>query len=115
MPTQRLPRKASHGMKIDPKKIARMITEDPDEVVPSDHFDDFEDEYGIDVTYYIVEVPTEYHYRWADNATQGEYPSVAAEYTGEDINGPMHEIYDLKKRIGTLERSLQAERTRHTK
>tara|TARA_R110000765_G_scaffold405065_1_gene501549 strand:+ start:254 stop:733 length:480 start_codon:yes stop_codon:yes gene_type:complete len=32
-------------MKIDPKKIARMITEDPDEVAPSDHFDDFEDEY----------------------------------------------------------------------
>jgi len=34
-------------MKIDPKKIARMITEDPNEVVPSDHFDDFEDEYGV--------------------------------------------------------------------
>jgi len=32
-------------MKIDPKQIARMITEDPNEVVPSDHFDDFEDEY----------------------------------------------------------------------
>ena len=32
-------------MNIDPEKIARMITEDPDEVVPSDHFDDFEDEY----------------------------------------------------------------------
>ena len=31
-------------MKIDPEKIARMITEDPD-VAPSDHFDDFEDEY----------------------------------------------------------------------
>ena len=33
-------------MEIDPKQIARMITEDPDEVAPSDHFDDFEDEYG---------------------------------------------------------------------
>ena len=30
-------------MKIDPKKIARMISEDPN--VPSDHFDDTEDEY----------------------------------------------------------------------
>ena len=30
---------------VDPEKIARMITEDPNEVVPSDHFDDFEDEY----------------------------------------------------------------------
>jgi hypothetical protein len=36
-------------MNIDPKKIARMITEDPNEVVPSDHFDDFEDEYMPDV------------------------------------------------------------------
>jgi len=27
-------------------KIARMITEDPDEVVPSDHFDDLSDLYG---------------------------------------------------------------------
>jgi hypothetical protein len=35
-------------MKIDPEKIARMITEDPDEVAPSDHFDDFEDEYEDD-------------------------------------------------------------------
>jgi len=32
-------------MNIDPKQIARMISEDPDEVVPSDHFDDTEDEY----------------------------------------------------------------------
>ena len=32
-------------MKIDPKQIARMITEDPDEIAPSDHFDDTEDEY----------------------------------------------------------------------
>ena len=31
-------------MKIDPKKIARMISEDPD-VAPDDHFDDTEDEY----------------------------------------------------------------------
>jgi hypothetical protein len=31
---------------IDPKKIARMISEDPDEVAPSNHFDDTEDEYG---------------------------------------------------------------------
>jgi hypothetical protein len=30
-------------MKIDPKKIAKMISEDPN--VPSDHFDDTEDEY----------------------------------------------------------------------
>jgi len=35
-------------MNVDPKKIARMITEDPNEVVPSDHFDDFEDEYEDD-------------------------------------------------------------------
>ena len=35
-------------MNIDPKKIARMITEDPDEVAPSDHFDDTEDEYVDD-------------------------------------------------------------------
>jgi hypothetical protein len=32
-------------MTIDPKQIARMITEDPNEVVPSNHFDDTEDEY----------------------------------------------------------------------
>ena len=32
-------------MNIDPKKIARMITEDPNEIAPSDHFDDTEDEY----------------------------------------------------------------------
>ena len=32
-------------MTIDPQKIARMISEDPNEVVPSDHFDDTEDEY----------------------------------------------------------------------
>ena len=32
-------------MNIDPKKIARMISEDPDEVAPGDHFDDTEDEY----------------------------------------------------------------------
>ena len=32
-------------MNVDPKQIARMITEDPDEVAPNDHFDDFEDEY----------------------------------------------------------------------
>jgi len=32
-------------MNIDPKKIARMISEDPNEVAPSDHFDDTEDEY----------------------------------------------------------------------
>jgi hypothetical protein len=32
-------------MKIDPQKIARMISEDPNEVVPSNHFDDTEDEY----------------------------------------------------------------------
>tara|TARA_R110000751_G_scaffold93925_2_gene183319 strand:- start:324 stop:818 length:495 start_codon:yes stop_codon:yes gene_type:complete len=31
---------------VDPKKIAKMISEDPDEVAPDDHFDDFEDEYG---------------------------------------------------------------------
>jgi len=31
-------------MKIDPKKIARMISEDPN-VAPDDHFDDTEDEY----------------------------------------------------------------------
>jgi len=33
-------------MKIDPKKIARLISEDPN--VPSDHFDDTEDEYVDD-------------------------------------------------------------------
>jgi len=31
-------------MKIDPKKIAKLISEDPN-VAPDDHFDDFEDEY----------------------------------------------------------------------
>ena len=40
-------------MKIDPKQIARMITEDPDEVAPSDHFDDFEDEYEHDMGEYV--------------------------------------------------------------
>jgi len=30
---------------VDPEKIVRMITEDPDEIAPSDHFDDFQDEY----------------------------------------------------------------------
>ena len=32
-------------MNIDPKKIAKMISEDPD-VAPDDHFDDTEDEFG---------------------------------------------------------------------
>jgi len=35
-------------MNIDPKKIAKIISEDPDEVASDNHFDDTEDEYVDD-------------------------------------------------------------------
>ena len=43
-------------MNIDPQKIARMISEDPNEVAPGDHFDDTEDEYMDEDTEALVGV-----------------------------------------------------------
>ena len=51
-------------MKIDPNKIAKMITEDPDEVNPLDNIEDeFEEEYAFcsncDVEYIAATAPLE--------------------------------------------------------
>jgi len=68
-------------MKIDPKKIARMITEDPNEVVPSDHFDDFEDEYGGPRACDVCERPREEELLQCD-ICQDVYGLVGAEISG---------------------------------
>ena len=95
-------------MKIDPKQIARMISEDPDGVVPSNHFDDTEDEYVGEeaVTFYVVEVPTEHSGNWEESEGYSEYGTSVTEYAGEDTGGPLWDIRNLKERINKLKKSL---------
>tara|TARA_R110000765_G_scaffold10110_1_gene31453 strand:+ start:320 stop:670 length:351 start_codon:yes stop_codon:yes gene_type:complete len=67
-------------------KIARMITEDPDEVVPSDHFDDFEDEYE-DYDYYC------------DNCNAGFDPWAPELLRNNEAGKEFSRIYDEVYRL----------------
>jgi hypothetical protein len=79
----------------------KKIAEDVDDYAGLEDADEFEEK--EEVTFYIVEVPTEYHYRWADNQNQGEYPGNADEYGEEN---PAWVIDELKERVNKLKKSL---------